>query len=132
MNRNASFYLKTGLLGLFILIIFAYSFIQTKNLIFGPVIHLSSPINGQTYTNPLIDIKGSAKNANYLEMDDRSIFTDEKGHFEDKMLLSPGYNIIKFKAQDKFGNKVEKMIEVILKEPKTDDTMPTASSTANQ
>lgn len=132
MNRNASFYFKTGMLGLFIVIIFSYSFLQTKNLIFGPVIYLNSPVSGKTYTSPLIEIKGLAKNANYLKMDDRPIFTDKEGNFSEKMLLSPGYNIIKFEALDKFGNKVEKIIEITLKEPKTNDIIPIASSTKSQ
>ena len=128
MNRNASFYLKTGLLGLFILVILGYAFFQTRNLLFGPSIGIDSPIDGQTYTSPLIKIKGLAENANYLALDDKPIFTDKDGRFDEKMLLSPGYNIIKLNASDKFGKKTEKIIQVILKEATTSDIMPTASS----
>lgn len=120
--------MKTGLLCIFILVIFGYSFFQARNLIFGPAIYINSPINGNTYISPLVEIKGLAKNANYLTFDDRPIFTDEFGNFEEKILLSPGYNIIKLDAQDKFGKKTEKIIEVILK-TNPDTTVKSQSST---
>lgn len=139
MNRNASYYLKSILLGIFILIIFVYSFFQTRNLILGPSINIESPTNGSTYNTPLVEIKGIAKNINYLTLDDRTIFTDNLGNFDEKMLLSPGYNVIKLEARDKFGKHTNKIIEIILKEATSTDVtvsgsdiIEKASSTPNQ
>ena len=114
MNRNALFYLHTGSLILLIIVIIGYSFYQARTIIFGPSITLTSPLDGQTYMQPLIDISGVAKNTNYLTLDDRPIFTDKKGNFDEKLLLAPGYNVIKLDAGDKFGKKTEKIIQVIL------------------
>ena len=111
--RNASFYLKTGSLALLILIILGYSFFQLRDLIFGPSIVIESPLDGQTYIDPLVEIKGIATDANYLHFDDRPIFTDKSGNFDEHILISHGYNIIKLDAEDKFGKKTEKIIQVV-------------------
>jgi hypothetical protein len=115
MTRNASFYVKTGGLILFCVIILGYSFFQFRNLIFGPQISVELPLDGQTYLDPLIEIKGSVTNVSYLGLDDRPIFTDTSGNFDEKILLSPGYNIIKIDAQDKFGKKSQKILQIIYK-----------------
>lgn len=133
MNRNAAYYLKTGSLILFVIIVLGYSFFQIRNVILGPEISLESPLDGQTYTHDLIEIKGTAKNVNYLTLNDKPIFTDTEGNFEQHALLFSGYNVIKLYAENKFGKKTEKIIQVIYKE---DDTLvkkqvvnPTATST---
>jgi|SRR5579872_3254102 len=134
MSRNASFYLRAGLLIIFILFIFGYSFFQARNIIFGPEIYLKSPLDGETYENPLVEIKGVAQNADFLYLDDRPIFTDTNGNFDEKLLLSPGYNAIKLDAEDKFGKKTEKIVQVIFKAnpdtlPKSQVANPIATST---
>ncbi len=100
---------------LFIFIIFGYSVYQARNILFGPRITLVSPLNGETYTEPNIHVKGVAKNAAYLTLNDRALFADKKGNFDDTLLLGYGYNIIKIEAQDKFGKKTQQIIQVILK-----------------
>jgi hypothetical protein len=51
-----------------------------------------------------------------MSLYDRPLYTDIKGNFSEKLLLSPGYNIIKIVAEDKFGSKTEERVEVILQE----------------
>ncbi len=115
MSRNASYYIKTVFLVLFGLIIVAYSVYQARNILFAPTITLVSPIDGETYTDPLIHVKGVATHAAYLTLDDRALFADKKGNFDDTLLLGEGYTIIKISAEDKFGKKTEKIIQVLLK-----------------
>jgi Glucodextranase, domain B len=133
MNQNALYYLKRGLLIALVVTVLSYSLFQTRNIIFGPSIELTSPIDGETYTNPLLEVKGVAENVKSLELDDRPIFTDTKGNFSEKLLLSPGYNILKLEATDKFGKKLDKIIQVILKENQKvtpEYSTPTATSTS--
>lgn len=116
MNRNATSLLQTSLIGLFGLIIVGYSLFQAQKLIRGPIIDIYTPQNGATYNQTLIEIEGRAQNVAYLNLNDRKIFTDKNGYFKEKLLLSPGYNIIKLDARDKFKKYTEKKLELILKE----------------
>lgn len=116
MNRNAISLLRTGLISLLAIIIVGYSLFQAQKLIRGPIIDVYTPQNGATYNQTLIEIEGRARNIAYLNLNDRAIFTDKNGYFKEKLLLSPGYNIIKLDARDKFKNYTEKRLEIILKE----------------
>lgn len=98
------------------LIIVGYGLFQAQKYLTGPVITIYSPENGAVYTSPLIEVDGRAVNVAYLKLDDRQIFTDTQGRFSEKLLLSPGYNILTLDAQDKFGKSVSKKLELILKE----------------
>ena len=116
MSRNALSKLKIVLYSLLGLAILSYSFFQAEKIISGPIIEIYNPQSGATYKNPLIEVNGRARNVSYLNLNDRPIFTDKDGYFKEKLLLSPGYNVIKLDATDKFKAHTEKQIEVILKE----------------
>jgi hypothetical protein len=116
MNRNALSTLKISAYVLLGLVIVGYSLFQGWKILVGPVIHLYTPENGATYSQSLIEVAGRARNTSYLHLDDRAIFTDKDGYFKEKLLLSPGLNIIKLDATDKFKTYKEKIIQVILKE----------------
>lgn len=116
MNQNAVSILRIVLISLFGLVIVGYSLFQAQKLLTGPVLDVYNPQNGTTYNQVLIEISGRAQNISYLNLDDRPIFTDKDGYFKEKLLLSPGYNIIKLDAIDKFKKYTEKKLELILKE----------------
>ncbi len=113
---NTSSKLKLFFYSLLGLIIIFYTIFQAQKLIYGPIINVYSPLNGSTYSQALIQIEGNAQNISRINLNDRPIFTDKNGNFQEKILLSPGYNIIKLDAQDKFQNYTEKRLELILKE----------------
>src|SRR4051812_33151329 len=85
-----------------------YSIFQAHKIISGPQIALASPQNGETTHKSDVDISGIAKNISFISLNDRPIYIDESGNFTEKLLLYPGYNIIKLQARDKFGASVEK------------------------
>jgi hypothetical protein len=116
MNRSAISILRTSIITLLGVIIVGYSLFQAQKLITGPVIDVYTPQNGATYSQTLIEIEGRAKNTAYINLNGRQIFTDKDGYFKEKLLLSPGFNIIKLDAKDKFKKYTEKNLEIILKE----------------
>ena len=116
MNRSAISILRISIVTLLVLIIVGYSLFQAKKLITGPVIDIYTPQNGATYNQTLIEIDGRALNTAHLNLNGRKIFTDKEGYFKEKLLLSPGYNIIKLDAVDKFKKYTEKTLELIIKE----------------
>lgn len=113
--RNAVIIRKSLLIFLFVIIIF-YSIFQAQKIIKGPSIEIYNPKNGTTYSQTLIEVEGLVKNVAYLKMNGRAIFTDKNGYFNEKFLLSPGYNVIKLEAEDKFKKYTEKILEITLKE----------------
>jgi hypothetical protein len=116
MNRNAVSIIRTGALTVLALTIVAYSLFQAQKILSGPVIVVNTPQNNATYNSTLIKIEGQAKNIAYINLDDKQIFVDKDGNFSEKFLLSPGYNVVKLDAWDKFGAKTEKKLELVLKE----------------
>jgi hypothetical protein len=116
MNRNAISLIRIGAIVLLGLVVVVYSIFQAWKLISGPVIELYTPQNGATYNQTLIEIDGRARNVASINLNGRRIFTDKNGYFREQLLLSPGYNILKLDAKDKFGTYTEKKLEIILKE----------------
>ena len=108
--------LKTLIISVFVLVILGYSIFQAQKIVHGPEITINSPISGSTIKDESVDITGVARNISEISLNDRSIFIDESGKFSEKLMLYPGYNIIKLKAQDKFGAKTEKNIELVYKQ----------------
>ena len=101
--------------GFFILIagILGYAYYQTHNLIMGPIVTIETPENGITFSSPVAEITGGTKNISEITINDRHIFVDESGTFKEKLLLSPGYNIITLQAKDKFGRTATRVLELV-------------------
>ena len=90
-----------------------YSFYQSRDYLKGPLLEISQPLDGLTYYQNILALKGQTKNIAYLSLNDRQIFVDENGILNEELLLSPGYNIIKVVAEDKYQRKNEKQLELI-------------------
>lgn len=114
MSTRGLFILKivAGCFAAFVLA--TYLFHQGQSLIEGPVLSIRSPINGAAFASPLVEVWGTSKNISSIYLNDRPIFIDEEGFFKEKLLLSPGYNIIKLSASDRFGRIKETFLELIL------------------
>ena len=115
MMKNLKTYLKFTFIGIFVVVIFGYALFQARNIISGPVIKIQTPENGASLEHSLINIEGVAKNISHISMNDRQIFTDERGAFSEKLLLSYGYNIITIKARDRFGRETKETLKLIYK-----------------
>ncbi|MEN9649048.1 MAG: hypothetical protein RL094_15 [Candidatus Parcubacteria bacterium] len=107
--------IRVLLIAFFVLTIIGYSIFQSKKILTGPEISVSAPLSGSTLTQSDVVVKGVAKNISFISLNDRPIYIDEAGNFQEKLLLYPGYNIIKLQARDKFGASVEKHLELIYK-----------------
>lgn len=106
--------IKVTALTILFLTIAIYAGLKLKNIILGPQIVLSSPISGSTYRTPLVTINGQAKRIAKIYFNDRKIFTDKNGVFSESLLLAKGYNILELKAEDSFGRKISKNVELVL------------------
>lgn len=116
MNKGyIKLYIKIFASFLFISLISGYAIYQSRNIVAGPIITISDPENGTTTTQPLVKISGIAKNVKKITLNDRPIDIDEVGNFDERLLLSEGYNILKISGWDKFDKKTEKIIQLVYK-----------------
>lgn len=106
---------KIWIVAIALLIVGGYATFQARNFVEGPLISVESPHNGIAVSEALIEIKGTAKNLSYLTLNGDKIFTDESGAFSEKTLLSPGYNIVTLRAQDRFGRTAETRLQITYK-----------------
>lgn len=115
MGRGAQFYVRVGAITCVVAGIALYSYLRAENLIRGPVLDVTTPEHGATVTESLIEVAGTARNITRISLNDRDIFVDESGAFREKLLLPYGYTILTVKAEDRFGRKAEKSIELVYK-----------------
>ena len=126
MERNLKFVLGFGFVLLVILGIGIYAYRQSIEYIRGPQILINEPKDGSAFIHAPILISGNAQNTSQITLNDSPISIDSRGNFNQKILLMPGYNIITIRAQDRFGKKVQKTLELVYKEAPKEVT---ASST---
>ena len=106
-KKNVKWWLGSiACLMLFVAIgVFAYSKVQVSAL-----------INHTDANSPMVQIKGSAKNAVYVTLDGREIYLHEDGTFSEEVALLPGLGVMTIHAKDKFGHVSEKKFEVVYKD----------------
>lgn len=115
-SGSALQHIRTTVIAAILVLVAGYSLFSARHIIEGPQIKIKNPTNGKAFTESLISIEGKAKNVAFITLNDRQIFVDEQGKLQEKLLLSPGYNIIKLYARDKFGREVTKQLELVLTE----------------
>ncbi len=93
------------LLGLgLIALIAGYIVFQARFLIAGPQIDLLAEPAIQHNTRTIV-LSGVAHNITHLWLNDRQIFTDPSGYFNEALVLENGYTIATLKARDRFGRE---------------------------
>lgn len=110
-SRSRLIALCTALLLLFVM---GYALFETRTYLSGPQIIVENPPPGASVLNPLIEIRGIANNVSAITLNDNPIYTDEKGRFNEKVLLSQGYNVMEVIVHDRFGREKHEQIEVVL------------------
>jgi hypothetical protein len=111
-NLEKSFNIKRFIVILLALVILGYGFFNARNIIMGPTLEIFSPAKDlETNHNP-IEIIGQVKNATFVSLNEKPISIDTEGFFEEKLLLSSGFNTIQLRAKDRFKNEIVKSIKV--------------------
>ncbi len=106
---------KYGFLAILFLLLLIYSLYQARFLILGPRVSIESHKDGEVVTDPRIALGGRAQNVSWISLNDRQIFTDEKGYWSEKLIVSSGTSIMTLKARDRFGRETTKSVMVVLK-----------------
>lgn len=85
-------------------LIAGYVLFQARFLVAGPQIVLTAEPATQ-HNVRTVTLSGTAHNITHLWLNDRQIFTDEAGHFEEALTLENGYTVTTLKARDRFGRE---------------------------
>ncbi|MBP6856269.1 MAG: hypothetical protein KBC42_02000 [Candidatus Pacebacteria bacterium] len=115
-------------IGLFV-VIGIYTVMKMKDVIWGVQVTVRGVIDGETVTEPKITLEGNARNIEVLTINDRVVGVSEDGEFRDSLILSPGYNIVSIKGDDKFGKHISQQYRVVYKkDPSTALSIPETST----
>ncbi|NOY35633.1 MAG: hypothetical protein GXP44_01785 [bacterium] len=115
MGKITQLFLKIGVIFALIAVFSLYGFYKARGFLAGPEVALNEPKDGQLLKNSFVKVSGEAKNIASIFLDGNRIFVNEKGFFEENLLLARGYNIIEVRAVDKFGKEVKKIREVVVR-----------------
>lgn len=102
-----------------VLLLVSYGIFNARNLIIGPTIEIFSPADNTETTENVITVKGKAQNVSFISLNEKPIFVDKEGKFSEKLLLSPGSNIIEIRARDRFKKEILKTINIYYKQSTT-------------
>jgi hypothetical protein len=103
---------KYWLLALLGILILSFIVFQARFLIMGPQITLTeAPTVPQSERQ--IHLKGVAHNIARLWLNDRPIYTDAKGNFEEALVLENGYTIATLRAEDRYGRSTTLSRELV-------------------
>lgn len=94
------------------LALISYGFFEARRIIAGPVITVTSPINGSATSSGAVLISGTAENIAFLTINDRPAFTDEHGHFSERVSAPPGYTVFTVLGKDRFGRESSERVYV--------------------
>jgi hypothetical protein len=119
-KREGKVIIRNTLIVIVICAIGGYAGFQSKKIISGPQITIQSP-STTSADKSTIDVTGIVKNVSVVTLNDRLIPIDETGQFKEKVLLYPGYNIIKLKVTDKFGAFVTKELQLVYTDEKNEE-----------
>ena len=114
---------------IFFLCIVVYAFYESRGLLFGPTIAVSSEVT--TVYDPFVNIEGQANRITALSMNGKDISVTEDGTFSEPYLLAAGGNHIFLKAKDSYGRTTTRVINIVYVPRRAVRTpLQTASSTS--
>ena len=116
MQDNPKKLLTIALITIIGIAVLGYVYYRSRDLLRGPSITLSSPVDGGSFTEPSVILEGTVKNTSELFINDRKVFISEEGAFSEELLLLPGYTIMTVVARDKFGKEAMEELRLYLQQ----------------
>lgn len=100
-----------------VILLVLYGLFNARNIIIGPSIAIYSPTSLSFETNEkTVTVSGRIKNSTHTSLNERPIYLNTEGIFQEKLLLSPGFNIIEIKAKDRFQVEKKETLSIYYKE----------------
>ena len=90
-----------------LVLLVAYSIYTSRNFWGYPTIHLQTPAEHVLYARTPIPVAGYTTDTQKLFINERRVFTDPEGFFQETLAPPEGYNIITITARDSHNNTTE-------------------------
>jgi hypothetical protein len=119
MNKykfERGFNIKRFVIIISIVLLVSYGIFNARNLIMGPTVEIFSPTDNTEASSNVATVNGIAKNISFISINEKPIFVDKEGLFQEKLLLNPGSNTIQVKARDRFKKEIVKTINIYYKQ----------------
>lgn len=97
----------------FVVALVFYSLFTFWDYLEGPQIEIVFPDNGYSTTSSSIHIRGEVEHIDFLTLNDRQIFVDEKGMFEEVLLLNMGGSIIEIHGKDRYKREIKRVLQIV-------------------
>lgn len=114
--RNLVRWIVIAIVVLFVLL---YGFSKTRDLIFGTKITIDTPRDGQSFSDPLVNLSGHVGQVTRLLLNGKLILPNEKGEFKENYLLIAGLNRVTVSAIDRFDRTTSKTLMLYYKPDET-------------
>jgi hypothetical protein len=95
----------------FFVLLAGYAYYEIHGLVRGPVLQTTQELIETS--EPLITIEGSTRRIANLLMNGNPIPVTEEGTFAERYVAAPGYNRLVLTASDRYGNAVERVVEIV-------------------
>jgi len=82
-------------------LIMLYVGYQARFIIAGPTVNIHT--DDSISTERTITLEGQAYNIVSIDLNGRTIYTDERGYFKETLVLENGYTIATVRAKDRYG-----------------------------
>lgn len=96
-------------------VVIGYARFAFRDIIRGPVITITEPVNGESYATSSLRLSGTATRIQDITLNNRQILIDEAGNFDEIIILFPGYNTFTIAGRDKFGRTTSTKLQLIRK-----------------
>lgn len=125
---EGGFNIRRFVIVLSVLLLVSYGLFNARNIIMGPSLEIFSPAKDMETGENVITVNGKARNITFISLNERPISINTEGFFEEKLLLSPGSNIIELKARDRFKNETKKVVKIYYKQSTTTPALKTGDN----
>jgi len=98
--------MKLFVLAIGLLFILIYVSFQARFLISGPQIVLTERANNLKNERQVY-LSGEAFNISHLWLNNRQIYTDAQGNFNEALILENGYTVATLRAEDRYGRETK-------------------------
>jgi len=117
-NQNYSRKIITLVCGAVILLALSgFAASRLFSLITGPIINIESPSNWENVKTPSVLFTGTIRHASIVTINDRRIYLSPAGDFKERLPLPRGFSIITVRAEDRYGSRASKQIELVAEYP---------------
>lgn len=94
------------LIGIVLLALLGYGFVEAEPILVGPTLTISTPENGALVASGIVSVSGTAKRATTLTLDGAPLLPDQSGSFSTTLAFPKGTSILTVVAKDRFGRTI--------------------------